>query len=107
MDSPENKRHTKNCAWRDFTYEVGSGEDIPDCTCKRSNRNNNTQTDLRMADVTQIPKTWRLFISRDYNGGWYGRAEQLQGNRTISINTKLDHADFYDMMIELERKIRE
>ena len=66
----------------------------------------NTQNEFRI-DITKIPNTWKLFICRDYNGGWYGRAEQLQGNRTISVSTKQDHTDFYDMMIELERKIME
>lgn len=107
MVSPENKHHKKGCPMNDFSYELGSGADIPDCTCVRPINNNRTQNNLRTLDITQIPLTWRLFISREKGGGWYGRAEQLQGNRTISINTKPDHVDFWDMMIELERKISE
>lgn len=25
--------HVPGCALRDFTYEIGSGEEFPDCTC--------------------------------------------------------------------------
>ena len=70
-------KHTEGCKLRTFTYEVGSGEEIPECTCDPE----------LTSDFNEIVK--REIISRQahvtFESDWHGNWNGILCNRYAGI----------------------
>ena len=66
-------KHSKKCPLYQFTYEVGSGQDIPDCNCKMGLEDLKIEVLHKFNSCSATEKLLLLtFIDWLKHSGWIG-----------------------------------